>query len=119
MCHAESIPKSVMLALVAISYKGIQNILSNSWMEWQLEQTYSTASQSAAFKKDKIYLDAQFWMLVKKKKSVPLSSIYLSMQLSIALFLHQKGELQVFKQLRRLCMPLLVQSIQLAWLPRV
>lgn len=79
-----------MLALMAISYEGVQNILSNSRIEWQLEQMYSTASQSVAFKKDKIYLDAQVLnACLKKKKSVPLSSIYLSMQLSTALFLHQ------------------------------
>lgn len=65
----ENILKSVMLALMAISYEGVQNILSNSRIEWQLEQMYSTASQSVAFKKDKIYLDAQVLNACLKKKN--------------------------------------------------
>lgn len=68
----ENILKSVMLALMAISYEGVQNILSNSRMEWQLEQMYSTASQSVAFKKDKIYLDAQVLNACLKKKISPI-----------------------------------------------
>lgn len=74
-------------------------------MEWQWNKHTVQPPKVLLLKKTKF-----IWMLkfmnasLKKKKSVPLSSIYLSMQLSTALFLHQQGELQVFKQLRRLCL---------------